>query len=197
MRNLFLLLFAALVVAFIFGDDGEISHPPEILVAEEPRQTDLYGEKPFDFKSCRITPLAEFSVRARVLSKEGYWFDRGSRISPLDLALGWGRMSDQAILGRLSISQSGRWYTYRPRNDQFPIPVEEIVAQSANMHLIPSTTAIERTLKSARRGNIVDLTGYLVAVESGDGSRWRSSLSRTDSGGGSCELVWVRSAVVR
>jgi hypothetical protein len=136
-------------------------------------------------------------VRARVLSKEGYWFDRGSRISPLDLALGWGRMSDQAILGRLSVSQSGRCYTYRPRNDQFPIPVEEIVAHSANMHLIPSTTAIERTLKSARRGNIVDLTGYLVAVESGDGSRWRSSLSRTDSGGGSCELVWVRSAVVR
>ena len=98
MRNLFLLLFAALVVAFIFGDDVEVSRPPGILVAEEPRQTNLYGEKPFEFKGCRITPLAEFSVRARVLSKEHYWFDGGSRISPLDLALGWGRMSDQAIL---------------------------------------------------------------------------------------------------
>jgi hypothetical protein len=34
-------------------------------------------------------------MRARVLSTERYWFDGASSVSPIDFAVGWGRMSDQ------------------------------------------------------------------------------------------------------
>ena len=197
MRNLLLLLFAALVVAFIFGDDGEVSRPREYSSPRNRARSTYTGKS-------RSTSSPAGSLRWPISACGPACSQRKATGSTVDRAYRrstW-RSDGDACRTRLfcdsvSISQSGRWYSYRPRSDQFPIPVEEIVAQSANMHLIPSTTAVERTLKSARRGNIVDLTGYLVAVESRDGWKWRSSLSRTDSGGGSCELVWVRSAVVR
>jgi hypothetical protein len=39
--------------------------------------------------------------------------------------------------------------------------------------------------------------GYLVEVRGRDGFRWRSSLTREDTGNGACELVWVEKLDVR
>ena len=36
------------------------------------------------------------------------------------------------------------------------------------------------------------IEGWLVEARAADGWRWRSSLTRDDTGGGSCELVFVR-----
>jgi hypothetical protein len=46
-------------------------------------------------------------------------------------------------------------------------------------------------LRSVAGGDIIELRGYLVEVTAPDGWHWRSSLSRTDSGDGACELMWV------
>ncbi len=40
---------------------------------------------------------------------------------------------------------------------------------------------------------MIRLTGYLVQVHGRDGYRWASSLSRADTGVGSCEVIWVES----
>jgi hypothetical protein len=61
------------------------------------------------------------------------------------------------------------------------------------MHMIPANDDIERRLKSVRAGNLVRIRGYLVEVTGKDGFRWKSSLSRSDTGAGACELVWVES----
>jgi hypothetical protein len=50
---------------------------------------------------------------------------------------------------------------------------------------------VARRLKDVRPGQVVRLRGYLVAVTADDGWQWRSSLSRTDTGSGACELFWV------
>jgi len=42
-----------------------------------------------------------------------------------------------------------------------------------------------------RAGDRVRIDGWLVNVEAGDGWRWRSSLTREDSGSGACELVYA------
>ena len=62
------------------------------------------------------------------------------------------------------------------------------------MHMIPADDVVERNLKSLRRGDVVRLRGFLVEAEGTNGAKWRSSLARTDRGGGSCELVWVEEA---
>jgi hypothetical protein len=46
-------------------------------------------------------------------------------------------------------------------------------------------------LKSVHPAEIVNLSGYLVEVHGPRGMKWRSSLTRTDTGAGSCELMWV------
>jgi len=74
--------------------------------------------------------------------------------------------------------------------------VQEIVESSANMHLIPANAAVEKTLGKAREGASVRLTGFLVQATDPSGWRWTSSLTRSDSGAGSCELVFVESAQV-
>lgn len=168
----------------------EIVHDSGVLVSAVPLQTDAADTSSFPFKYSTLTPLRHFQVSARVLSRADYSLDRGAALAPIDLALGWGRMSDSAVLAQLSIHQTGRYYLWRA--DKLPIPVDEIVASSSNMHLIPADDAIAHELRQTRVGDIVELSGELVEAREADGGIWRSSLSRSDTGNGACELVYVR-----
>ena len=137
-----------------------------------------------------VSPVAEFSVRARVLGVRKYpGASMESRLAPVDLALGWQRMSDEEVLGRLSISQSSRWYFYRWK-DEPPIPVKEIIRSSANMHMVPATPEVAKALKGVREGDVVVIRGALVNLRT-KSWRWTTSTRRTDTGSGACELVWV------
>jgi hypothetical protein len=78
----------------------------------------------------------------------------------------------------------------------FPVPRDVIETHSANMHMIPADAEIESQLKSIRPGNMVHLKGLLVEVTSKEGFRWKSSLTRADTGGGACELIVVESLYV-
>jgi len=136
-----------------------------------------------------LQPLARFEATAKVLGREDYWMDKESELSPTDLALGWGRMSDPQVIEQLDIDQRGRWYHYRWVGSQPPIPLGEIVRSSANMHFIPADESAAAALDAVREGQVVRFSGYLVEVRKLDGWRWRSSLTREDSGGGACEIV--------
>jgi hypothetical protein len=162
-----------------------------VLVAQEPRQTSVEVSPQLVLPNYRVEPLARFAIEARVLASERYHVGRESEISPLDLALGWGAMSDSTVLAGIEISQRGRFYFWR--TEHFPIPREEIESHSANMHMIPADASVARRLKEVRPGQIVRLRGYLVAISADDGWQWRSSLSRQDTGNGACELMWVES----
>jgi len=110
-----------------------VSYGPGIMAPDEPVQVNLSGQPSFIHEGYSITPVADFDVHARVLSRKDYRRDGGAAISPVDLALGWGRMSDEEVYGQL------------------------------------------------------------VNVEGPGGFRWRTSTTRTDTGNGACELVFVES----
>ena len=142
------------------------------------------------FNGYSMTNLQPYTGEFRVLSKENYNFGRESEISPVDFALGWDKMADPQVYQQLSIRQSNRWYYWRYENAP-PIPVREIETHSANTHLIPATKAIAKQLAQINPDNLIYLKGQLVEVKAQDGWTWRSSLSREDTGGGSCELMLV------
>jgi len=168
-----------------------ITHPPGVLIASEPEQIDVAGSaKPIDYRAFHLQPLAHFTIDARVLHRKIYHYDRPSALVPVDLALGWGPMSDQHVLDQLKISQSMRFYWYEYQR-QPPIPKDQIISHSTNIHVIPSTTAIASQCKSLRTGSLVHLRGELVEATGPGIGTWRSSLSRTDAGNGACELMWV------
>lgn len=143
-----------------------------------------------------LEPLAGFSVDARVLSREDYITGREADLAPTDLALGWRRMADDDVLSRLDISQSSRWYRYSWSGEP-PLPVDEIVHTSANMHIIPADAAVARQLRAVRRGDRVRIDGWLVEAKAADGWHWRSSLTREDTGGGACEVIYACAIRVR
>jgi hypothetical protein len=166
-----------------------VSYGAGVAAAQLPVQQAASEMRPFDYKGYRITPLARFSLEARVLGREDYRFGREADLSPTDLTFGWGRMSDAAVLQHVEIRQSNRFYYWSVK--QFPIPQREIETSSANMHLIPADGAVQRMLDKVRQGQVVRLRGYLVRADAADGWHWVSSLTRDDVGAGACELIWV------
>lgn len=155
---------------------------------EGPLQQELESAAPaFRFNDYTIHPLASFQATARVLGAEHYRLGREAELAPVDLALGWGPMAEDAVLDALEIHQSGRFFFWRA--ESFPIPRRDIETHSANVHMIPASPEIDRRLRAVRAGDVIRLRGYLVRVEATDGWQWRSSLSRADTGAGACELV--------
>jgi hypothetical protein len=158
---------------------------------EAPVQRNPATTAVFEVNGYEVRALQAFAIKARALSVEHYRTGREADLSPTDIAFGWGRMADPAIYEQLSISQGGRWYHWR-YSGKPPLPVREIETSSANMHLIPASREVARALSGVSKGELVSLRGYLVEVRARDGWTWRSSLTREDTGNGSCELVFVQ-----
>ncbi len=182
-----------LLGAWALWPSGAVSTRPGVLAAEDPLQTPC-DPQTWDVKGYKVSALAAFSLKARVLSTERYHFDREAELVPEDVAFGWGQMSDRRILERLDIDQSGRWYHWSCQ--EFPISRGNIETHSANMHLIPADAVVKRTILALRPGQVVALEGYLVRADSPDGWHWISSLTREDTGAGACELVYVQRLAV-
>lgn len=187
-------LFTALIICictiyFLFVPRQQtVLVPAGYEIKSSPVQ-DNPSKETFAFKGYQIKPLADFTIKARILSYKNYSSDKESDLSPIDLALGWGPMSKSDILSKIEISQRNRWYFWS--TDNFPIPRSEIETNSANMHIIPSDESISKKLANVKRGQVVELTGHLVECTQG-GWKWKSSLSRSDVGGGACEVIFVK-----
>jgi hypothetical protein len=188
----------ALAVAIVGASLGyrhfnaPIAQPAGVLIQTQPQQIELPTDLPaVEHGKFQLKPLARYTIQARVLHRRTYRYDRQAALSPVDLAVGWSRMSDSAVLEQLNISQSMRFYWYKYQMPP-PIPQEEIVRHSANIHIIPADRQVEKFCKSLRAGELVRLEGELVEAAGPGISRWRSSLRRDDTGNGACELLLVR-----
>ena len=72
---------------------------------------------------------------------------------------------------------------------------DKISEYFSNNHLIPSDKKIENQIKSIKENDFVKIDGYLVNVyckkSNGSYFYWNSSTSRSDSGNGACEVIYV------
>jgi hypothetical protein len=194
MRSLVKFLLAAAAVWGIvqFWPGRPLIHPPGVLTAEDPVQKDCPVHSLGDFKGYRLTAVASYALRGRVLHTKHYWAD-GNDLVPYDVAIGWGRMSDQSVLDHLNITQGNRFYFYEWW-DAPPIPEKEITTHSSNNHVISSNSAVAHVVCSLRAGQIVFMKGWLVNVSGPDGFHWDTSTRRDDTSNGACEVFYVESA---
>jgi hypothetical protein len=190
MKNVLALLVIALALFVYSYSRRPITYPAGVLIDSEPAQAAMEdGEQIIEYGEYHLKPLARFSLDARILHRKDYGYDRSAKLVPVDLAVGWGSMSDQAVLDKIKISQSMRFYWYEYQTP--PIPKDQIISHSTNLHVIPATPAIASFCKSLRQGDLVHLDGELVEATGPEIGTWRSSLSRTDTGNGACELMLV------
>jgi hypothetical protein len=168
------------------------AHWVGIPAAADPRQSADGLPAAFAHEGYTIKPLARYAVKAVVLSRDRYRFDPGAKIAPVDLALGWGPMSVADVINELQVSQSGRFYEYAWK-DEPPLDPAQIITHSANTHCLPKDDKVRRELLAVKRHDLVTLEGLLVEVQGPNNYRWRSSLTRDDTRGGACEVLWVTS----
>ena len=173
------LTYAALgaLAYWLFWHDGDIA---------------VVGEDGYEYPGYAITPQKPYEMSARVLGRKRYSNGRESDLSPVDLALGWGPMSDAATVDDLEVSQRGRFYYWRVESfAAVGLSRTEIEHNSANVHVIPANERVREMLSDVDEGDLIELRGQLVNVDAEDGWRWRSSLTFDDTGKGACELLWL------
>jgi hypothetical protein len=186
----------ALVAGYHLVATSAVEWSPGTLVESLPQQTNLERSDPIALEGFELTPRARFKAEVRVLGRSRYWLGDLADVSPLDIAVGWGPMSDSAVLAHIEVSQSGRFYFWS-YEDEPPIPRADIEAHSANWHLIPANDAAWSRLSGLRVGDLVTLEGFLVDVHSAGTGTMKTSLVRTDTGAGACEIVLVETASLR
>jgi len=145
--------------------------------------------KKTEFKDVILTEKATFALTAKVLSAERYYFDRNSNVSTMDIAVGWFNLSNETILKDIDFSQSSRKYEWQSHSNI--VNDQEILRTTSNIHLIPATDEITQQLKQIKIGQVVYLEGMLVDVNNPSGWHWKTSLSQTDTGKNSNEILYL------
>ncbi len=197
---------AAIAVVALFAVDRFVPAVPLSLLSSEPapRPNELKepvqtepSHAPFDEtrgrRTFRITPRAAYDVAARVGRAERYRWGASGALIPWDFVLTWGAATKEPAWSRISYLQTGRFYNWRCDDSLDPAYV---ASHTANTHLIPASRRIASALAHVRRGDVVRLEGDLVDVDGPDGFVWKTSLTRTDTGPGACETLFVRAVTI-
>ena len=171
--------------------------PDEIDTSRDPIQVPFKADEPIirEIKNGYfiITPVTEYRLSGVVVGKGTYSSDWGGEISPVDLAISWGRLAQPESSQYIKYTQGNRWYLYQYKPGS-PFDNSYIISHSSNNHIIPATENIRRAVKAVRKKDKIVLEGFLVNVKGiykEQPVAWNTSLSRTETGSGSCELFYV------
>ena len=180
------------------GPAAASSDSSPIPTADDPVQEPPADKNPIRITrggwECTLTPLATYTLRGVVLSRENYSGGWNGALSPCDLAMAWGPLVAGRLWREVSWSQMGRWY-YWEYSSGFPYDETFVARYSSNTHILPASDNLARAAKGLGKGDIAELVGDLVSIEAtrdGQTATWSSSTSRQDTGDGSCEVLYLR-----
>ncbi len=87
MKKAIYVFLTVFIILCFFQKDRGCRLSPGVMAADDPVQAPIPFSRDFEFKGYKITPLAQFSIKAKVLSKKNYRCGRTAELSPVDLAL--------------------------------------------------------------------------------------------------------------
>ena len=145
-----------------------------------------------------ITPLYKYEIRGLVVADydSENWLDYAHKSDPFntrDLCLLWGANLNNDLHRRIEFKHGEFTCYWRADNwtDYGLFKNEQI----SNNHLIPATDEIYRRIKQAAIGDQVMISGYLadysIKGPSGFSSVRQSSVVRSDTGNGACEVIYA------
>lgn len=143
-----------------------------------------------------IEPKAEYEIEALLIGKEKYSSWDIAQIVPYDLALVWGDFAKKENLDSINYGQRLRHVNYSYSYDEVSLSSEYMSSHISNNHVIPANEEVYQKIKNYKINRRIHLKGYLVKVyvPASDGKSFNSmdsSMIRTDSGDGACEIIYV------
>ena len=200
MRSKNHLIFLVILLLLLSGCDKPTLtgvESDEIDISQDPIQASYKSDEPMirEIKNGHftITPVAEYKISGMVVGKETYSTGWDGEISPVDLAIVWGKLAISEYDQYITYSQRNRWYFYQYKPGS-PFDNSFVISHSANNHIIPANENIHAAVKTIGKKDIVVLEGFLVNIKGtykGQPVTWNTSLSRKDTGNSSCELFYV------
>lgn len=197
------IVVVTIIVLLVSRADGE-SHAYTPTPGIDPNQRMLGVNEEFSLSKdglvfdWDVTGRATYRMDARVVHTKHYDFDLFALLAPVDLALGWGKIADLAVDEWIDWAQHSRWYFYK-YSAESPLDADYIRGHSANVHILPASDNLRRAVRRLKVNDIVYMEGYLVDVDAQLGRamlEMRTSLSRSDSGAGACEIFYVERLIV-
>ena len=127
--------------------------------------------------------LATYDIKGLVViledfdtKKDATSFDKAI---PRDLSMAWGFAAENA--NKIKWSHSGRALGFETKNMNW----RQVLHSASNNHIVVEEGQLREKLKKVRRGDFIEIKGYLVGgeIDDGNGNEERvfsSSTSRTD-----------------
>ena len=191
--------FTGLLVSFWNRNDlpRNVDFRPEIL--EEPLQKPT-REGAFDTAyngvDYLVEPEYEYDLTGMVVSFRHH--DANSRmhflandhLNMMDVCVVWGDSATSRLLHKLTFWNGTFTCNVKTRNqaawDAFSMQ------QLSNNHLISDDDYLRKQVKDIRIGDQIRVRGYLASYSSENGGKRGTSTTRTDTGDGACETLFVR-----
>ena len=134
-------------------------------------------------------PGSSIQIDGRVIKASRYYFDSMSRISPLDVVLGWDNLSDESVYSLLDFSTSSRSYEWE--SNRTLIDDTEVKSSTNLYHLIAADEGVTQQLRRIKIGDVLVIQGYLVSVKSAAGLKWQSNSTNSFRGNVAGDIVYV------
>ena len=166
---------------------------------DEPQQT-ATSKRPFDvvFNEVNYTiePEYAYDITGMVVSYRHHNEDNSrmhalanDHLNMLDVCVVWGDNPANERLDRISFWNGLFTCNFKTRDQQAWDAFK--LDQISNNHLLSDDEFIRRQAKKIRIGDQIRVRGYLASYVSEGGSRRGTSTTRTDTGDGACETIYI------
>ena len=198
-NSIFVLMsFVGLLVSFCNRNDlpGTIDYVPQVL--NEPEQTST-KKKPFttvyEDVAYEIDPEYEYDLTGMIVSYRHH--DGGSRmhlrsndhLNMLDVCVVWGDNTKNPRLDKIDFWNGIFTCNFFTR-DQAAWDAFDIY-QVSNNHLISDDEFVRDQVKDINIGDQIRVRGFLASYGNAGGPKRGTSTTRTDTGDGACETLFV------
>ena len=190
----FILLSIVAFSGFYLWSVFPINHGPGEIAPNKPKIERIGWEKSFYYKSAEIIPKRKISGEVRILERKRYFFDGKSQHSPIDVLVGWNEMSDERNIEHLRFKLEDRYFDLGYSKP--PLPLNQIFNQINLWHLIGSTEEIDKKIKGLRKGNIMQIEGFIVDIDFEDNYPWKSELKNRTGEHLNNTIIWITNLYV-
>lgn len=190
--------FVWLLVSFWNRNDlpRNVEFQPEVLA--EPQQT-VTKSRPFDAAfngvDYLVEPEYEYDLAGMVVSFRHHdgnsrmHFRASDHLNMMDVCVVWGDSATSKLLHKLKF-RNGIFTCNVKTRDQAAWDAFSMY-QLSNNHLISDDKYIRDKVKDIRVGDQIRVRGYLSSYSNENGGKRGTSTTRTDTGDGACETLFV------